>query len=39
MPITTDNPLGLGLYFALLNAPGIAVTGIGDDWRLVIGKD
>jgi len=30
-PITTDNPLGLGLYFALLNAPGIAVTGIGVD--------
>lgn len=30
-PITTDNPLGLGLYFALLNAPGINVTGIGVD--------
>ncbi len=28
-PITTDNPLGLGLYFALLNAPGITVTGLG----------
>jgi len=30
-PITSDNPLGLGLYFALLNAPGIVVTGIGVD--------
>jgi hypothetical protein len=30
-PITTDNPLGLGLYFALLNAPGISVTGLGVD--------
>jgi hypothetical protein len=30
-PITSDNPLGLGFYFALLNAPGIAVTGIGVD--------
>ena len=30
-PITTDNPLGLGLYFALLNAPGVTVTGLGVD--------
>jgi hypothetical protein len=30
-PINTDNPLGLGLYFALLNAPGISVTGLGVD--------
>ena len=30
-PITTDNPLGLGFYYALLNAPGIQVTGIGVD--------
>jgi hypothetical protein len=30
-PLTSDNPLGLGFYFALLNAPGIAVTGIGVD--------
>jgi hypothetical protein len=30
-PITADNPLGLGLYFALLNAPGAEVTGIGVD--------
>jgi hypothetical protein len=30
-PITTDNPLGLGVYFALLNAPGISVTALGVD--------
>jgi len=30
-PITVDNPLGLGLYFALLNAPGVQVTGLGVD--------
>jgi len=28
-PVTTDNPLALGMYFAKLNAPGISVTGIG----------
>jgi hypothetical protein len=28
-PLTTDNPLGLGLFFALLNAPGITVSGLG----------
>ena len=28
-PLTTDNPLGLGLFFAKLNAPGVSVTGIG----------
>jgi hypothetical protein len=30
-PITTDNPLGLGLYFALLNAPAVQITGLGVD--------
>jgi hypothetical protein len=30
-PITTDNPLGLGIYFALLNSPGVQVTGLGVD--------
>ena len=30
-PINTDNPLALGLYFALLNAPGTQVTGLGVD--------
>lgn len=30
-PINTNNPLALGIYFALLNAPGIQVTGIGVD--------
>jgi len=30
-PITADNPLGLGLFFALLNAPGVTVTGLGID--------
>jgi hypothetical protein len=30
-PLTTDNPLGLGIYFSLLNAPGISVSGIGVD--------
>jgi hypothetical protein len=30
-PITTDNPLALGLFFALLNAPGVQVTGLGVD--------
>jgi hypothetical protein len=30
-PVTTDNPLALGLYFALLNAPGVSVTGLGVD--------
>jgi len=30
-PITPDNPLGLGLFFALINAPGIQVTGLGVD--------
>jgi len=28
-PLNTDNPLGLGLFFALLNAPGVTVSGIG----------
>lgn len=30
-PLTVDNPLGLGFYFALLNAPGTVVTGVGVD--------
>jgi hypothetical protein len=30
-PVNTDNPLALGLYFALLNAPGTQVTGLGVD--------
>ena len=30
-PINTDNPLGLMLYFMLINAPGVAVTGLGVD--------
>jgi hypothetical protein len=30
-PIDTSNPLALGLFFALLNAPGIQVTGLGVD--------
>lgn len=30
-PISVDNPLALGLYFALLNAPGTSVTGLGVD--------
>lgn len=30
-PINPDNPLALGLYFALLNAPGVQVTGLGVD--------
>lgn len=28
-PLDTQNPLGLGMYFAILNAPGIEVTGVG----------
>jgi hypothetical protein len=30
-PITVDNPLALGLYFALLNSPGVQVTALGVD--------
>lgn len=30
-PITPDNPLAMGLYFALLNAPGNQVMGLGVD--------
>lgn len=30
-PINAQNPLALGLFFALLNAPGIEVTGLGVD--------
>lgn len=28
-PIDTQNPLGFGMYFALLNAPGVEVNGVG----------
>lgn len=28
-PLDTQNPLGLGMYFAILNAPGVEVTGLG----------
>jgi len=30
-PITTENPLALGLYMALVNAPGVTVYGVGVD--------
>ena len=30
-PISTANPLALGFFFALINAPGIQVTGLGVD--------
>jgi len=30
-PISTGNPLALGLFMALVNAPGIQVTGLGVD--------
>lgn len=30
-PINTQNPLALGLYFSLINAPGVQVTGLGVD--------
>ncbi len=30
-PIDTQNPLGLGMYAAILNAPGMEVTGCGVD--------
>jgi len=30
-PINADNPLALMLYFMLINAPGVTVTGIGLD--------
>lgn len=30
-PISADNPLALGLYFALLNAPAVQCTGLGID--------
>jgi hypothetical protein len=28
-PVDTQNPLGLGLFLAMLNAPGVEVTGLG----------
>lgn len=30
-PISTENPLALGLFYALTNAPGVQVTGLGVD--------
>jgi hypothetical protein len=30
-PINTDNPLSLGLFYALVNAPGVQITGLGVD--------
>jgi len=30
-PINADNPLALGLFYALLNAPGVQCTGVGVD--------
>jgi hypothetical protein len=30
-PISTVNPLGLGMFFALVNAPGVQITGLGVD--------
>lgn len=30
-PVTADNPLALGLYFASVNAPTVQVTGLGID--------
>lgn len=30
-PLDTQNPLGLGMYFAMLNAPGVEITGLGVD--------
>lgn len=30
-PVTADNPLALGMFFALLNAPGSQVSGLGVD--------
>ncbi len=30
-PINPDNPLALGMFFALLNAPGLEIAGLGVD--------
>lgn len=30
-PVSADNPLALGLFFALINAPGAQVSGLGVD--------
>lgn len=30
-PVSAENPLALGLFFALVNAPGVQVTGLGVD--------
>jgi hypothetical protein len=30
-PVDTRNPLALGLFFAMVNAPGVQVTGLGVD--------
>lgn len=31
LPVSADNPLGLGMYLALLNAPGVSLNCIGVD--------
>lgn len=38
-PVDTQNPLALGLYFALLNAPGVEVLGLGLDDTTVTEPD
>jgi hypothetical protein len=30
-PVTVDNPLALGMYFGMLNAPGVQMSGLGVD--------
>lgn len=30
-PINTDNPLGLGMFFCMISAPGIQISGLGVD--------
>lgn len=30
-PVSTTNPLALGMFFALVNAPGVQITGLGVD--------
>ena len=30
-PLTVDNPLGLGCFYALVNAPGVQITALGVD--------
>jgi hypothetical protein len=38
-PVNADNPLALMLYFMLINAPGISVTGIGVDATSALNPD